>query len=494
MGIIMGFMAVWMNFYVITSCKFALITELNPVTGEPILMTKRGYGLLAREIRYGEKQSHPRLCPGCIVYPNEEEDALQDFWLRSARGVAFIGAFLGLITFTCLCGASCVFCESWNFERWLLWCCIWASICMAFTNLIFGNWFCAHNQCKVSYGTGYAVTAFMTYLMLANQIKSMAQPPPRSAMPPAGGREDDLWYDNEDDRFLQDDEEDDDDNNNDNDDDGDDNTNNDYELETFEDENNDDKQQKRPRKLWGRNLRRNKNKKNNEEGTFVNNNSHDNYDELKQYMQPEDKYVPPQDEDFLERDKEHQDRLYQEKVATVQPQQQPYHQQQSQPMPRYYPESTNTRGTDGSSMQDGLEQPSAYPFRDDESIISPFDNNNNSFDPFSENQHQQPQAPQQQQNRQQQQRYDDESVTYSYQDPSQFSQNQYQQEQQHRYGGEDESLGPYSNQDSFQHQQHQRNPAYNAPSTRGGGEESMAHTPIYEEDDNESYLGDHSLT
>ena len=351
MGVIMGFGACWMNMYVIMSCKFANITEINPVTGDPIEITKRGYGLIAREIAYGDIESYR----GCVMYPDDEKEYLFDFWIKMARQFAFLGGILGLITFTCLIGSYCFLCDSWNFERWLLWTSIWAAICMAMTNMIFGNSFCKDNICKVSYGTGYAISAFMTYLMLANQVKSMGQPPPRNDMPPPGGREDDLWYDHEDERFMGDDDDDDDK-------DGDD-------WDTFEDEMEGDNDERPPNRPWRRRRRR-RPRRTDEQGTFVN--DHDAYDDMQEYMSPEDQYAPPQDEDFLQKDKEHQQRLFQEQSHN-QPQPMPNHhtQQQQQPSsssPPYEPpqepltrpnplEDTSRGGEDvGGSMQQEQEQ------------------------------------------------------------------------------------------------------------------------------------------
>ena len=199
MGVILALFARWMNTCVILSCKFATITELNPVTGQPMETTRRGYGLIAREVAYGDEENYL----GCILYPDDEADELYDFWLKWARNLALVGDLLGLVTYICLIGSCCFFCKPWNFERWLLWCCLWASICMACTSLLYGNWFCQANVCQVSNGTGNAIFAFLAYLMLAILVKSMAQPPKRPDMPPPGGREeDDYWYDHEDERFV----------------------------------------------------------------------------------------------------------------------------------------------------------------------------------------------------------------------------------------------------------------------------------------------------
>ena len=350
-----------MNMYVIMSCKFASITELNPVTGKPIETTRRGYGLIARELAYGDEENYR----GCILYPDEEVDEMYDFWLKWARNLAFVGGLLGLVTFTCLIGSCCFLCEPWNFERWLLWCCLWASICMAFTNLLYGNWFCKDNVCKVSYGTGYAISAFMAYLMLANQVKSMAQPPKRSDMPPPGGREDDYWYDHEDERFVRDDEDDDDEE--------------DDDEDAWQDETVDADNNRPPRRPWQRRRRRRPQPTtNNEEGTFVN--QHDNYDEMQEYMSPEDKYAPPQDHDFLQRDKEHQERLAQEKAAQIPPPPQAQ-QAPAQPFPRYYAEPSvvgsqtpsqpgnhGGAGWNPAAGNPGQSAPAQAQFFDDESI------------------------------------------------------------------------------------------------------------------------------
>jgi hypothetical protein len=72
MAILAAFGGCFMNMYVIMSCFFYNITELNPITGEPMPSTKRGYGMMARQISYGEVPSYMQ----CVYYPKEEMDEL----------------------------------------------------------------------------------------------------------------------------------------------------------------------------------------------------------------------------------------------------------------------------------------------------------------------------------------------------------------------------------------------------------------------------------
>ena len=98
MAILAAFGGVFMNMYVIMSCFFQSITELHPVTGEPLPSSKRGYGFVSRQISFGEEPSYMQ----CVYYPPEEVDELFDPWMRWAKTCAIWAAILAFISFVVL--------------------------------------------------------------------------------------------------------------------------------------------------------------------------------------------------------------------------------------------------------------------------------------------------------------------------------------------------------------------------------------------------------
>jgi len=297
MAVVGGFGGLFMCLYVVMSCFFQRITELNPVTGDVIPSTSHGYGLIARELatNLGETPDMASY-QSCILYPRDEYEYIADFHMKTARNLAFLGGTLGLMGWTVFIGAYCFQFSPPTMERWIMWTYIWAAICMAFTMLMWGGNFCQENKCQVAPGTGYAISSFFTFLMLANQAKSMGQPPATSrnrdedGMPEPGSREDDYWYDDENERYMVDDvgsesEEDDEDASN---------------FDVFEDEVGDDG---KPRK------RRVGFQEPEKEGRFQNGGrpvpaNDATYDEVSEYLAPEDRYVPQRDQQFLEYDQE----------------------------------------------------------------------------------------------------------------------------------------------------------------------------------------------
>jgi len=306
-----------MNLYVIMSCFFQRITELNPVTGEVIPSTSHGYGLIARELatQMGETQDMASY-QSCIIYPSDEYDYISDFWMVTARNMGFLAGLLGLIAWVFFILAYCFLFTPWTMERWVMWIYLWAAMSMALTMLMWGGSFCKENKCQVAPGTGYAISSFFTFLMLANQAKSMAQPPAaEQEMPEPGGREDDYWYDDEDERFHMDsdqEEEDSDDDSGGN-------------IEVFEDE---DIDPNRKRKVGFA-----EEPAKHEEGQFQNGQRVQNdYEDMSEFMAPEDRYAQEQDERFLEYDQE----LYHQQ-AQQQQQQADHNQPQAAPHWRQHP-------------------------------------------------------------------------------------------------------------------------------------------------------------
>jgi uncharacterized membrane protein YgcG len=198
MAILAAFGGVFMNMYVIMSCFFYNITELHPTTGEAMPSSKRGYGMMARQISYGEEPSYMQ----CVYYPKEEIDELFDPWMNSAKTFAFAAAILAFVSMLVLILACCCRFNKPTFERWLLWFYIWAAIFMLLTFLMYGGHFCKDNVCKVAEGSGYAISCFMFYLVTANTVKSMGQPPPDNmADDDDDDKGDHLWYNDDDERY-----------------------------------------------------------------------------------------------------------------------------------------------------------------------------------------------------------------------------------------------------------------------------------------------------
>lgn len=86
MGFILGVGAVVMHSFVITSCFFQRIQEINPVTGEKIPGTERGYGFISRETDYGVQPDYQQ----CTYYPPDEIAEFFDSWVRASKAMAFL--------------------------------------------------------------------------------------------------------------------------------------------------------------------------------------------------------------------------------------------------------------------------------------------------------------------------------------------------------------------------------------------------------------------
>jgi len=196
MALFSAYMSLYMNFTVVMSCFYQQITELNPVTGELIMTSRTGYGMLARQISYGETADYQQ----CLYYPEDEQSVLEDTWMKGSTYSAYACAVLQVIgcvvlSFTCCCAFSKV-----TFERWLMWVYIYASCFMALTFLMFGAHFCKENDCDMANGSGLAISAWMFLVCCANMVKNMGQPPPADMVDPDDD-EDNLWYDDDADRF-----------------------------------------------------------------------------------------------------------------------------------------------------------------------------------------------------------------------------------------------------------------------------------------------------
>ena len=196
MALFSAYMSLYMNFTVVMSCFYQQITEVNPVTGELIMSSRTGYGMLARQISYGETADYQQ----CLYYPEDERQVLEDTWMKGSTYAAYACAVLQVIgcavlSFTCCCAFSKV-----TFERWLMWVYIYASCFMALTFLMFGAHFCKENDCDVANGSGLAISSWMFLVCCANMVKNMGQPPPSDMVDPDDD-EDNLWYDDDADKF-----------------------------------------------------------------------------------------------------------------------------------------------------------------------------------------------------------------------------------------------------------------------------------------------------
>jgi hypothetical protein len=196
MTIFSAFGALYMNYTVIVSCFYQQITEINPTTGELIMTSRRGYGMLGRQITYGETADYQQ----CLYYPDEEKVVLEDIWMQGSTFSAYACAGLQLIACVVLFLTCCCAFNRATFERWLMWIYIYASCFMALTFLMFGAHFCKENDCDVSIGSGYAISCWLFLVVSANSVKNMGQPPPDEMVNPDDD-EDNLWYDDEDSRF-----------------------------------------------------------------------------------------------------------------------------------------------------------------------------------------------------------------------------------------------------------------------------------------------------
>jgi hypothetical protein len=192
-----------MNLYVIGSCFFMRVTQINPVNGDPVPGSERGYGFLAREVDYGIMPDFKQ----CVYYPQAEYDLIFDGWMHTGRLFAFLSAILSAVCFMVLfCTCCCAFSPS-MFERWLFWMYISAAICIALSMFAYGCEWCSESECKVADGTGWAISAFMFHLVSANTVKSFAAAgPPTSRnvdeQEDANDEDlDDLYYEREEDKY-----------------------------------------------------------------------------------------------------------------------------------------------------------------------------------------------------------------------------------------------------------------------------------------------------
>jgi hypothetical protein len=198
MAMFSGFGSLYMTFVVLMSCFYQQITELNPVTGELLMNTRTGYGMLARQIEHGETADYQQ----CIYYPDDEKFVLEDTFMKGSTYSAYVCAALQVI---CCLVLSTTCCCAYNrpcWERWMMWTYIWASCFMALTFLMFGAHFCKENDCDVANGSAMAISAWMFLICCANMVKNMGQPPPDDMVDPDDD-EDNLWYDDDADRFPQ---------------------------------------------------------------------------------------------------------------------------------------------------------------------------------------------------------------------------------------------------------------------------------------------------
>lgn len=193
MGIILAVSGLVMNYYVLTSCFFQRITEVNPLNGEAIAGSERGYGFLAREADFGVQPDYQQ----CIYYPDEEYNELfHDGYMPAGKFFAIFSAALGSVGLCVLLLTCCLAFSPVMFERWLLWGYLLAACSMAFSMFIFGSQFCADNKCKIGQGGGYAISNFLFWCVMANTVKSMGEaPPPRG--PRGSGGDDQNFEDDE---------------------------------------------------------------------------------------------------------------------------------------------------------------------------------------------------------------------------------------------------------------------------------------------------------
>ena len=196
MALFSAYGSLYMNFNVIMSCFFHQITKLKPDTGELIMSSRQGFGMLARQISYGEQPDYQQ----CLYYPEEELKALQDNWMKYSTHAAYACAVLQVIACAVLSTTCCCAYSRVTFERWLMWTYIWASCFMALTFLMYGTHNCTENDCDMANGGGFAISSWMFLLCCANMVKNMGQPPPDDMVDPDDD-EDNLWYDDDADRF-----------------------------------------------------------------------------------------------------------------------------------------------------------------------------------------------------------------------------------------------------------------------------------------------------
>lgn len=183
-----------MNMYIIMSCFFERIVLINPVTGEEIPGSERGYGMLSRETDYGLEPDYRQ----CSYYTPDDYQKVFDGWMQAARFFTFLSALLGFVGLCVLILSICLAFSSPMFEQWLFCIYIWAAVFIMFSFLMYGAEFCDQNKCKFSLGGGWAISTFMFWLTAANTVKSMGQPPPLDEYDNIYGDDDeDLYYETE---------------------------------------------------------------------------------------------------------------------------------------------------------------------------------------------------------------------------------------------------------------------------------------------------------
>jgi hypothetical protein len=142
MGQILAISGVYMIYQVLTACFFQRIALLNPLNGEPIEGSERGYGFLSREADFGTQPDYQQ----CIYYPDDEyAELFTDGWMPAAKHFVMLSGILGgigvvLISACCLLGRQSCLSDG----------CYGVSLAAAFMAcpLIFGSQFCADNNAK----------------------------------------------------------------------------------------------------------------------------------------------------------------------------------------------------------------------------------------------------------------------------------------------------------------------------------------------------------
>jgi hypothetical protein len=179
MGQILALSGIYMIYQVLTACFFQRIALLNPLNGEPIEGSERGYGFLSREADFGTQPDYQQ----CIYYPDDEyAELFADGWMPAAKHFVMMSGVLGCIGAVVLISACCFAWTSIMFERWLLWGYLLAAAFVALSMLIFGSQFCADNKCEIGQTGGVAISSFLFWCVMANTVKSMGEvlPPKRS--------------------------------------------------------------------------------------------------------------------------------------------------------------------------------------------------------------------------------------------------------------------------------------------------------------------------
>ena len=168
-----------MNYLVLKSCYMQRIKLINPVTGETIPGSERGFGFFARETDYGLESDYA----DCSHYLPEEIDVVFDSWMNAGKFFAFVSMIIGGLGFLILFSTCfCAYTQN-MFERWLMWSFILASCASGLMFLVFGSEHCQENKCKVAAGSGYAISTWMFWVSTANTVKSMTGAPPKKDKP-----------------------------------------------------------------------------------------------------------------------------------------------------------------------------------------------------------------------------------------------------------------------------------------------------------------------